>query len=165
MQKQNFAEAIEEIVKRDARFHSDAYLFVREGLDFTVKLLKKNATGPATYRHVSGQELLSGLRQFALEQFGPMAKTVLEHWGVRQCEDFGDIVFNMVETGVLGKTDKDSRDDFKGGYSFEKAFVKPYRPLTRRPARQTRPRASEPNDRLRDSTPTSDSGTLSSGSN
>jgi uncharacterized repeat protein (TIGR04138 family) len=146
MQKQSFIEAIEEIVQKDPRFDRDAYLFVREGLDFTVKMLKKNPSGPPSHRHVTGQELLDGLRQFALEQFGPMSKTVLEQWGIKQCEDFGDIVFNMVEKGILGKTEQDSREDFKGGYSFDEAFVKPYRPARHR-ARSTtttdRSRASE----------------------
>lgn len=165
MQKPSFAEAIEEIVRQDSRFDCEAYLFVREGLDFTVKMLKKTAPAPATHRHVSGQELLDGLRQFALEKFGPMAKTVLEHWGIRQCEDFGEIVFNMVEKGVLGKTDQDSREDFKGGYSFEEAFVKPYRPVTRHAPRHTRPRAGESSDRLGDSQRKPGPEKLSSGSN
>ncbi|MBM3858976.1 MAG: hypothetical protein FJ395_04915 [Verrucomicrobia bacterium] len=136
MQKPTFIEAIEEIVLKDPRFDRDAYLFVREGLDFTVQMLKKNPQGPPALRHVTGQELLDGLRRHALEQFGPMSKTVLEEWGIKQCEDFGEIVFNMVERGILGKTERDSRDDFKGGYSFDEAFVKPYRPAHRR-ARST----------------------------
>jgi len=155
MQKPSFAEVIEEIVQQDPRFDRDAYMFVREGLDFTVKMLKKNPQGPPTHRHVSGQELLDGLRRFALEQFGPMSKTVLTHWGVKQCEDFGDIVFNMVEKGILGKTERDSREDFKGGYSFDEAFVKPYRPSPRRA------RTAGSTDRLRNP----ESKKLSSGSN
>jgi uncharacterized repeat protein (TIGR04138 family) len=77
---------------------------------------------------VRGQELLDGLRQFALDQFGPLAKTVLNYWGVQRGEDFGEIVFNLVEVGILGKTDEDSRADFKGGYDFDVAFVKPFQP-------------------------------------
>jgi uncharacterized repeat protein (TIGR04138 family) len=78
--------------------------------------------------HVSGQELLSGIREFALRQFGPMALTVLEEWGVKRCEDFGEIVFNMIESGLLAKTAEDSRDDFKGGYDFMEAFREPFLP-------------------------------------
>ena len=165
MQKSNFNEVISEILQRDSRFDRDAYTFVREGLDYTVKMLKKLPAGTGTPRHVTGQELLEGLRQYTLEQFGPMAKSVLEHWGIKQCEDFGDVVFNMVEKGLLGKTDQDSRADFKGGYNFEEAFVKPDRPATRPAPRQTRPRSSEPSDRLGDKHPKPDSETLSSGSN
>ncbi|MGD0744369.1 MAG: Minf_1886 family protein, partial [Verrucomicrobiota bacterium] len=69
-----------------------------------------------------------GIRQFALQQFGPMAVTVFEEWGVRHCSDFGEIVFNMVEIGLLAKTDRDSRDDFQNGYDFTDAFRKPFWP-------------------------------------
>jgi uncharacterized repeat protein (TIGR04138 family) len=79
-------------------------------------------------RHITGQELLDGIRQFALQQFGPMAVTVFEEWGVKNCRDFGDIVFNMVEISLLAKTDKDSRDDFQNGYDFTDAFRKPFWP-------------------------------------
>ncbi len=137
MQKLNFAEAVVEIVRADGRYDPDAYYFVREGLDFTIKMLKKDSRGAG--RHVSGQELLDGLRRYALDQFGPMAKTVLAYWGVKQCEDFGEIVFRMVDKGILGKTEQDTREDFKGGYDFDEAFVKPYqptpRPRSRRPAK------------------------------
>jgi uncharacterized repeat protein (TIGR04138 family) len=159
MRKPGFEEAVDEIVRRDSRYDRDAYHFVREGLDFTVKMLKKNPQGPPAHRHVSGQELLEGLRQFALDQFGPMSKTVLGHWGIKRCEDFGDIVFNMVEKGILGKTDQDRREDFKSGYSFEEAFVKPYLP-TIRPAPR-RARVSPPADRVRNA----ESEKLNSGSN
>jgi len=75
--------------------------------------------------------LLDGLRQYALQEFGPMAKTVLEEWGVHECRDFGHIVFNMVEIGLLAKTEKDSRDDFQNGYDFTDAFCKPFWPAAR----------------------------------
>jgi uncharacterized repeat protein (TIGR04138 family) len=126
MQKLNFGETVNEIVKADGRYDRDAYYFVREGLDYTIKMLKKESRGAG--RHVSGQELLDGLRRFALEEFGPMAKTVFTFWGVNQCEDFGEIVFHMVDKGILGKTEQDTLEDFKSGYDFEEAFVKPYLP-------------------------------------
>ena len=163
MQKTSFAEAIEEIIAHDPRFDRDAYQFVREALDFTVKILKKNPQSPPAHRHVSGQELLDGIRRHALDQFGPMSKTVLEHWGIKQCEDFGNIVFNMVEKGILGKTEKDSREDFKGGYSFEEAFVRPFQPARPRQTRHTR--NTSRTDRLHDKNRNPGSETLSSGSN
>ena len=144
MQKLNLPEAVDEIARADGRYDRDAYYFVREGLDFTIKILKKDSRGTEK-QHVSGQELLDGLRLFALHEFGPMAKTVLSYWGVKQCEDFGEIVFCMVEKGILGKTAQDTREDFKGGYDFDEAFVKPYQPppgtRSRRPA--SHPDASE----------------------
>lgn len=126
MQAVNFDEELEKIVAKDARYHRDAYLFVREGLDHTHKLVSKGPQG--ALRHVTGQELLGGIRGFALEQFGPMTMLVLAEWGVRTCEDIGEIVFNMVEAGLLGKTERDSRDDFRGGYDFHEAFCKPFLP-------------------------------------
>ena len=126
MQEINFDEAVELILTRDPRFSRDAYTFVREALDFTQKLIVKENRGQI--RHVSGQELLDGIRQFALQQFGPMAVTVFEEWGVRNCRDFGDIVFNMVETSLLAKTDRDTREDFQNGYDFTDAFRRPYWP-------------------------------------
>ena len=167
MQKQSFAESVDEILRRDKRYDRDSYYFVREGLDYTLKMLKKHGHAASAPCHVSGQELLEGLRRYALDQFGPMAKTVLSHWGVRQCGDFGEIVFNMVEKGILGKTEQDSRDDFRGGYDFDEAFVKPYRPTLQRHARHRRSTtgSSASHDRIRDKSRASGSEKLSSGSN
>ena len=72
-----------------------------------------------------------GIRQLSLQEFGPLTKTVLNAWGIQRCEDFGDIVFNMVEKGVLGKAEEDRREDFASGYDFDVAFRKPYRPRAR----------------------------------
>ncbi|MGI8964900.1 MAG: Minf_1886 family protein [Limisphaerales bacterium] len=127
MHEINFEEVLEKIVTRDARYHSDAYFFLREALDHTQKMIcnaNKNQV-----RHVSGQELLSGIREYALKQFGPMSLTVLEEWGIRSPEDFGNIVFNMVESNLLAKTEKDTREDFKTGYDFVETFRKPFLPL------------------------------------
>ena len=126
MQEINFDEAVELILTRDPRFSRDAYTFVREALDYTQKIIGKEARG--AIRHVSGQELLEGIRKFALNQFGPMTTTVFEEWNIRHCRDFGEIVFNMVEIGLLAKTEKDTRDDFQNGYDFTEAFRKPFQP-------------------------------------
>jgi len=127
MQAASFEEAIEQIAAQDRRYHREAYCFLREALNHTQKMTgklpKKNEI-----RHVSGQELLSGIREYALQQFGPMTVTVLEEWGVKCCMDFGEIVFNMVETKLLAKTEKDSREDFRNGYDFHDAFRKPFLP-------------------------------------
>ena len=80
MQEIKFDEAVDLIISKDTRFARDAYTFVREALDFTQKLAGKETRG--AIRHVSGQELLDGIRQFALQQFGPMTATVFEEWGV-----------------------------------------------------------------------------------
>lgn len=126
MQPANFEEGLALILETDRRYQRDAYLFVREALDYTQKMVVKEAKEKV--RHVSGQELLEGIRRYALNQYGPMALTVLGEWGVNRCEDFGEIVFNMVEAHLLAKTQEDSRADFQGGYSFEEAFRKPFLP-------------------------------------
>lgn len=129
MQDPDFAEIVGLICKEDPRFDRKAYDFIRLGLDHTVKeLKKKESLKTARARHVSGSELLEGLRIYALDQFGPLAKTVLNSWGVQRCSDFGDIVFNLIEYNVFSKTDSDRREDFADIYTFEDAFVKPFRP-------------------------------------
>jgi|SRR5450432_1646762 len=131
-----FADAVEEIILRDPRYDREAYAFVRDALDHTVKHRGK-ARGEVR-EHVTGQELLSGLRQFALQQFGPMVPTVFEHWGVRATYDIGCIVFNLIGAGIFGKTDRDTLEDFRDVFDFQQAFVEPFRPggrLTAPPSR------------------------------
>ena len=126
MQEINFDEKVEMILAKDPRYAREAYAFVRESLDHTQKNIGKENRG--LVRHITGQELLEGIRQFALNQFGPMVVTVLEEWGVRNSRDFGEIVFNMVEIDLLAKTENDNRDDFNHGYDFTDAFRKPFWP-------------------------------------
>ena len=146
MQPVSFDEAVELLQAKDPRYQRDAYLFIREALDHTQKTIGKDNRG--RIRHVTGQELLLGIRDYALAQFGPMAMLVLEEWGIRSCEDFGEIVFNMVEIGVLAKTDKDNRADFRGGYQFFDAFRKPFLPSSRSIQPEIKP-VSPPSSRSR----------------
>lgn len=97
MQEVSFEEALDILTIKDKRYPRDAYLFVREALDYTQRALARDKQG--AIRHVSGQELLAGIKEYAATQFGPMALTVLQEWGIRSCQDFGELVFNMVETG------------------------------------------------------------------
>jgi uncharacterized repeat protein (TIGR04138 family) len=125
----DFNEIVSLICKEDARFDRKAYSFIREGLDFAVKDLKKReAERSRQSLHVSGAELLVGIRTFALEQYGPLAITVLNSWGITRCMDFGELVFNLIEYNVFSKTDNDRREDFTEVYTFEDAFVKPFLP-------------------------------------
>ncbi|MBM4142307.1 MAG: hypothetical protein FJ225_01745 [Lentisphaerae bacterium] len=133
MQQSQFFEAVRKIHEQDPRYDPEAYLFVREALDYTVKMLDKPATEPG--RHVSGQELLEGIREYAVNEFGPMALTVLKSWGVTCTADIGEMVFNLVNAGILGKTDEDRREDFAGGYDFHEAFAKPFQPRSAEEAR------------------------------
>jgi uncharacterized repeat protein (TIGR04138 family) len=106
---------IQVICKKDPRYKPEVYLFVLAGLHFTVSRLPKR-------RHVTGQELLAGIRVYGLDQFGPLTQQVFEHWGVKTTEDFGHIVFNLVEVKLLGKTDEDTLEDFRGVYDFSQAL-------------------------------------------
>jgi uncharacterized repeat protein (TIGR04138 family) len=128
MHEANFEEGLELILAKDPRYRRDAYLFVRDALDHTQKAATRERREGF---HVTGQELLTGIRDYTLAQFGPMAITVLEEWGITRCEDFGEIVFNVVEAGLFSKTDTDSREDFQGGYDFEDAFRKPFLPKSK----------------------------------
>lgn len=129
MTARDFSQAVELICKEDSRYAKEAYFFVRQSLDHTIKKLQPERK--KGNHHVSGQELLSGIRDFALECYGPLAYTVLSVWGVRNCEDFGNIVFNLVDYELLGKTQDDSHKDFTGGYDFREAFLAPFMPESR----------------------------------
>src|SRR6516164_10672201 len=126
MQKIGFAEALDSIVVSDTRYQREAYIFLRDALDFTTKQQKK-AKG-TTVRHVSGPELLEGVRQYALKEFGPMVITVFGSWRIHSCENIGHMVFNLIGAGIFGKTDEDSIEDFKSVYDFQEEFVKPFAP-------------------------------------
>ena len=133
MNLDHFSATVDSIVAVDARYERDAYLFVRDALEFTAKQKKKAGVATLPECHVSGQQLLEGVRQYALQQFGPMVPTVFEHWRVRSCEDIGAIVFNLIEAREFGKSEQDTLDDFRRGYDFEEAFVKPFRPEGKAP--------------------------------
>src|SRR5437899_7712312 len=126
MQKIGFAEALEAVITNDPRYHRDGYIFLRDALDFTTKQQKK--IKGVSVRHVTGPELLDGVRQYALKEFGPMVMTVFDSWGIHSCEDIGHMVFNLIGAGVFGKTEEDSIDDFKNVYDFEEALVRPCAP-------------------------------------
>lgn len=105
--------------RRDPRYTEEAYLFVLASLHSCLERLQEP-------RHVTGSELASAVRDLALVRFGPMARTVLEHWGVHSTSDLGEIVFLLVDCGILIRQDSDSREDFEGLFSFEEAFETSY---------------------------------------
>jgi len=114
-EKKDFYQVIEEICQKDTRYKPDAYEFLMQALHFAQGKLKR--TG-----HVSGKELLEGIREYVIEEYGPMAKTVLSHWGITKTQDFGSMVFNLIDKKILSKTERDLIDDFKDIYDFEAAF-------------------------------------------
>lgn len=141
MQQLNFEDVLNKMVEQNPRYHRDAYLFLREALEFTQKAIGK--TNKNQVRHITGQELLNGIREYALAVFGPMTTTVFEEWGIKSCEDFGNMVFLMIENNLLRKTDQDRPEDFKNGYSFEEAFRKPFLPSAKVPMEQALPEVSK----------------------
>lgn len=118
-----------QIMEKAGPFPPEAFQFVREGLAHTVRAIHGGAglVGDVEdeSRHVSGQQLCLGLRDFAIVQFGSLARTVLERWGIRSTDDFGRIVFAMIDAGFMRKTDEDSMEDFRAVYEFDEAFVGP----------------------------------------
>ena len=110
--------ALERLVERDPRYPEKAYVFV-------LLALQRVIAGLDVPRHVSARELALGCRDLALELYGPLARTVLEHWSIRETRDFGDVVFNLLDAGVLSKSDDDAREDFHSLYDFTEAFERP----------------------------------------
>jgi len=110
---------------RQTKYSPQAFAFVQQGLDFAIKRIhgEPDATADPMSRHISGGQLCTGLRQYAIERYGLMALSVLNSWQVRSCEDFGHIVFAMVDSGILHKTENDSLEDFRGLFDFDEAFA------------------------------------------
>jgi uncharacterized repeat protein (TIGR04138 family) len=126
------AHSIAKLLREDRRYTLDAYVFIFEALQYAQNELGMGAEGPSEpapereepspERHVTGQELCEAIRRYALEQYGYMAKTVLNRWGIHGTSDLGEIVFNMIRIGHMRKTPSDARVDFDNLYDFETAF-------------------------------------------
>ena len=113
-----FLHDIEALAERDGRYSRAAYLFVYDALQHTVEKLGK-ASMPREQRHVSGRDLIYGISECALDQFGPLTLTVFDHWGIRETRDFGEIVFNLVNDNLMSKTDDDRIEDFTDVFEFD----------------------------------------------
>lgn len=118
--KQDIDDIIELICLEDPRYHEDAYEFLLEGLHFAQRKYKRS-------KHVSGKELSEGIKELVMKRFGPMAMSVLKYWGIKSTEDFGNIVFNLINKKLLSKTEEDCLEDFKNIYDFDRVFNKIYR--------------------------------------
>ena len=140
MQAMQFEKSVVSILKREKRFEPHAYFFLKDALDYTLKRIAENNGGQA--RHVSGPELLAGFRDYALEQFGPMASTLMREWGIRKCQDVGDMVFHLIEEQVFGRQESDSREDFSGVFDLEDSLIKPFLPQGQIAAMKARGRSA-----------------------
>ena len=122
--------ALHQLVARDQRYPIEAYFFVRDALSFaadSMELRKQYRHESEVYQsaeehHLTGQQLCEAIREFALNQFGYMARIVLKNWGIDSTTGFGDIVYNMIEIGLMKKSDQDQRSHFDDVYKFEAAF-------------------------------------------
>lgn len=110
---------LDELIEKNPQYGKEAYVFVLDSLRSLIE-------GLSEVRHVTGQELSEGCRRRALELYGPLARTVLEYWGITSTEDIGEIVFNLIEAKQLTKTDQDCKQDFKNVFDFVEAFEKNY---------------------------------------
>ena len=118
---ENFLQSIEDLAERDGRFKKDAYLFIYDALQYTVEKLGKPDL-PTEERHISGRDLLYGISEFALDQLGPLSRSVFAHWGIYKTRDFGEIVFNLVNVKLMSKTERDNIEDFIDVYDFADEF-------------------------------------------
>ena len=118
--RKEYYSLYERITRRDPRYRADAYDFVLEALTYTQKKFRRP-------KHVSGRELLEGIKELLQFRFGPMTLSVLQHWGIQSTEDFGYIVFNLVENKALSKSADDDIEHFRDGYDFKEVFHFDYR--------------------------------------
>ena len=135
MQKTDFHDAVEEVLKSNSNYSADAYYFLQEVLLQAVEKQRKVSGGEN--KHVSGFELLESFRERMLKQFGPMSMTLLGEWGVSCTEDVGKMVFNLIEVGAFGKSKQDEEKDFVEVYDFEEVFVMPFLPKRKKLAKKS----------------------------
>ncbi|MGQ9602983.1 MAG: Minf_1886 family protein [bacterium] len=119
MERQDLLERLDRLLLKEPRYKIESYLFVIDALEYTMR--KMGRVG-----HVNGKQLLAGIRDLAMNRFGPMARLVFDSWGVKTTDDFGEIVFRLVDEGILAKTPEDSKDDFKSVYDFKEVFEDTY---------------------------------------
>jgi len=113
-------KAVDEIVRKDDRYKVEAYLFVRDAFVHTMVKLGKG-------RHLAGHDLLQGIRELGLKRYGPTARMVFEHWGLRTTEDFGQVVMNLVAAGLMHKADEDTLREFRDVFDFREEFEEKYK--------------------------------------
>jgi uncharacterized repeat protein (TIGR04138 family) len=131
MREPRVAEAIErEILQRDSRYALEAYEFVPDAWQHTQRLLGRTLPRGKIEEnpnyHVSGRQLLEGIRDLALRQFGFMARTVFARWGIQRTDDFGEIVYNLIDIELMSKTDKDARADFHAVFDLDESLARQF---------------------------------------
>jgi uncharacterized repeat protein (TIGR04138 family) len=143
-------QLLAELIRRDRRYHRDAYFFVFEALRYAQDHLEMGQPQPALKaghkegkegkeeRHVTGQQLCEAIRQYAVGQYGFLAKSVLNEWGIQSTGDFGEIVFNLIDVGQMRKTESDRREDFENVFDFDEGLRDAFQPMTPSNSRKER---------------------------
>ena len=131
MNPDKIRQIVNDITLKDRRFKEDAYYFLNEAVIFSAEYFSKPDFGAD--RHLSGPELLDGIREFTLSEFGPMSMTVLKNWGIHTTLDIGHVIFNLIDAGVLSASPQDRLGDFDAVYDFHDAFIEPFEPENENP--------------------------------
>ena len=132
----DFEEIVRALCQKDRRYTPQAYHLVRLALYYAQKKVhgeekkSKDATG-LTNRHVTGEDLLDGFREYVLNTYGPMSYHLLQNWGLKKSIDVGQIVFKLIEVGLFGKSEEDDLSDFENLYDFKEAFLRPFEPSSK----------------------------------
>lgn len=124
MNDQSFEETAARLCDKDSRYDMEAYYFIRDALGYATRKFNRTSAN----KHVTGAELSDAVREFAIREFGPLAYLVLTEWGLNKTSDFGEIVYSLINEGVLGKSESDRKEDFTGIFDFTDAFIKPFEP-------------------------------------
>ena len=121
----SFEEAVSQYLLEDPRYPAEAYYFIRDGFEYAARDLEEKEGAP---RHLSGRELADGLKEFALDEYGPMAFFTLGQWNIHRTADFGELVYNLIRMGRFSQNKGDKKSDFNDLYDFDEVFNGPFRP-------------------------------------
>lgn len=125
---QTFQEAVQHFLIEDPRYPIEAYLFIRDGFEYVMKqIAEEKQTDTLPRMHLTGAQLSKGLKDFALDEFGPMAAFTLGEWNIRSTSDFGELVYNLIKMGIFSKTKDDRREDFDNVFDLEAELRSPYK--------------------------------------
>jgi len=123
--KEDYKQRLTEIIRLDGRYEREAYNFVLMSINFSITVIVRRNT-------ITAKELLDGMRIYSLEKFGPMSRMVMEHWGVFSCKDFGEIVLNLINKGIVEGAIEHVVEEFEEvGFDFTEAFEEPYRDFSK----------------------------------
>ncbi len=127
-------QAFIQLLQQDQRYRLEAYQFVREALNYAQEVLQLPCQIVQTekeekQKHLTGQQLCEAIRIYAIDQYGYLAKLVLNHWGIKETGDFGEIVYNLIRVNQMRKSRTDRREDFDNVYDFDEAFQPPFEAL------------------------------------